>query len=306
MWPEASPMGPVQQAGSAQGPGRDPMPRGAGDSTGGTGKPRRQDPSSPTPFSVGSPPKFSSTYQSDSHSQCGEGSATPSSGRCWSPLTSLHGQRSLGRSVSQKPPTGFQRCGRRQRLALGPGGEGLSRVSRALASSPGQEVSRRPPEPQPEGQGPAALGGGGHGCCELLEPTLEPVQTWPVAWVRTGWGAGCRGCAARSQQSEGNRREQARRRGCRAVSWDPATPRTHLILIGLLLAADGDVAGTHEHVHLVVTGDAPAAVPGRADPLELQLGVPAGLPVLPGRGQCEHPPEQVHRPQRRAGHGRGG
>lgn len=65
--------------------------------------------SSPTPFSVGSPPKFSSTYQSDSHSQCGEGSATPSSGRCWSPLTSLHGQRSLGRSFSQKPPMGFQR-----------------------------------------------------------------------------------------------------------------------------------------------------------------------------------------------------
>lgn len=71
----------------------------------------RQGPSPPTPFSVGSPPKFSSTYQSDSHSQCGEGSATPSSGRCWSPLTSLHGQRSLGSSFSQKPPTGFQRWG---------------------------------------------------------------------------------------------------------------------------------------------------------------------------------------------------
>ena len=66
-------------------------------------------PSSPTPFSVGSPPKFSSTYQSDSHSQCGEGSATLSSSRCWSPLTSLHPQRSLSRSFSQKPPTGFQR-----------------------------------------------------------------------------------------------------------------------------------------------------------------------------------------------------
>lgn len=176
---------------------------GRGDSTGGTGSPAGKtrvhlplSPSSPTPFSVGSPPKFSSTYQSDSHSQCSEGSATPSSGRCWSPLTSLHGQRSLGRSVSQKPPTGFQRCGRRQRLALGPGGEGLSRVSRALASSPGQEVSRRPPEPQPEGQGPAALGGGGHGCCELPEPAPEPVQTRPVAWVRTGRGAGCSSCAA--------------------------------------------------------------------------------------------------------------
>ena len=87
---------------------------------------------------------------------------------------------------------------------------------------------------------------------------------------------------------------------------DPATPRTHLILIGLLLAADGDVAGTHEHVHLVVTGNAPAAVPGRADPLELQLGVPARLPLVPGRGQREHPAEQVHRPQCRAGHGPGG
>ena len=77
----------------------------------------------------------------------------------------------------------------------------------------------------------------------------------------------------------------------------PATPWTHLILIGLLLAADGDVAGTHKHIHLMVTGDAPAAVPGRADPLELQLGVPARLPVLPGRGQREHPPKQVNRPQ---------
>lgn len=108
-----------------------------------TGEPRR-DPSAPTPFSVGSPPKFSSTYQSDSHSQCGEGSATPSSGRCWSPLTSLHGQRSLGRSVSQKPPTGFQRWGPEAEASLKPGGQGLSEASGDLLSSPGREGSRGP------------------------------------------------------------------------------------------------------------------------------------------------------------------
>ena len=106
----------------------------------------RQEPSSPTPFSVGSPPKFSSTYQSDSHSQCGEGSATPSSGRCWSPLTSLHGQRSLGRSVSQKPPTGFQRWGPEAETSLRPSSRGppWARGTLLLGSRMGREQRAGP------------------------------------------------------------------------------------------------------------------------------------------------------------------
>lgn len=77
----------------------------------------------------------------------------------------------------------------------------------------------------------------------------------------------------------------------------------HLVLIGLLLPADGHVAGAHVHVDLVVAGQAPAALRGRADPLELQLGVPAELPGLPRCGEHVHPPEEIHRPQRGAGHG---
>lgn len=84
----------------------------------------------------------------------------------------------------------------------------------------------------------------------------------------------------------------------------PCRP-AHLILVGLLLPADGDGAGAHAHVHLVVAGQAPAALRGRADPLELQLGVPAELPGLARCGEHVHPPEEIHRPQRGAGHGGG-
>lgn len=63
-----------------------------------------------TPFSVGSPPKFSSTYQSASHSQFSDGTWKPSRGWCCSPVTSLHCQRSLGNRRSEKPSTGFHRC----------------------------------------------------------------------------------------------------------------------------------------------------------------------------------------------------
>jgi hypothetical protein len=55
--------------------------------------------------------------------------------------------------------------------------------------------------------------------------------------------------------------------------------------------ADGDIAGTHIQVDLVVTRDAPAALRGRADPLKLQLGILAQLPALARRGQRVHPPE---------------
>lgn len=85
----------------------------------------------------------------------------------------------------------------------------------------------------------------------------------------------------------------------------PKHTRPHLILIGLLPAADGDVAGAHVHIDLVVARDAPAALSGRADPLELQLGVLAQFPVLPSRGEHVHPPEEIHRPEHRVRHGGG-
>ena len=201
------PVGPVQQAGSAQGPGRGLTPLGAGDSTGGTGEPCWQDPSSPTPFSVGSPPKFSSTYQSDSHSQCGEGSATPSSGRCWSPLTSLHGQRSLGRSASQKPPTGFQRWGPEAETGLRPVWQGPLRGQQGphLLSRTGREQRATRTAPlraetcRPRGRGGTAVlssqnpslcrpGRGLAAVAWLLHPDLSRVK-------ETGGnqpGVGCR------------------------------------------------------------------------------------------------------------------
>lgn len=145
------------------------------------------------------------------------------------------------------------------------------------------------------------------------------MRSRPAAWMRTqegppreprtqdaarlasqaerrqrGWGlAGSLGRGAPSQPTH-------------SASPTRAHPGPHLILIGLLPAADGDVAGAHAHVHLVVAGDAPAALRGRADPLELELGVPAQLPVLRGRREGAHPPKEIHRPQRRAGHGLGG
>lgn len=76
-----------------------------------------------TPFSVGSPSKFSSTYQSPSHCQLLEGSWKLSRGWCCRPVTSLHCQRSLGSKRSEKPSTGFQRwqkVGQRKWTALKP------------------------------------------------------------------------------------------------------------------------------------------------------------------------------------------
>lgn len=67
--------------------------------------------------------------------------------------------------------------------------------------------------------------------------------------------------------------------------------------------ADEDVAGAHVHVDLVVTGDAPTTLRRGTDPFELQLCIPARLPVLASRGQRVHVTEEVHGPQHRAGHG---
>ena len=58
---------------------------------------------------MGSPSKFSSTYQSPSHSQLLEGSSKLSRGWCFRPVISLHCQRSLGNKWSEKPPIGFHR-----------------------------------------------------------------------------------------------------------------------------------------------------------------------------------------------------
>lgn len=60
-----------------------------------------------TPVWLGSPPQVWSTYQSPSHSQLREGSWKLWSGWGFIPVTSLHGQRSVGSSVSVKPSTGF-------------------------------------------------------------------------------------------------------------------------------------------------------------------------------------------------------
>lgn len=51
--------------------------------------------------------------------------------------------------------------------------------------------------------------------------------------------------------------------------------KTNLILVGLLLVADGQVGSVDVQVDLVVAGDAPAALLSRCRPLELHLGVAA-------------------------------
>lgn len=60
-----------------------------------------------TPVWLGSPPQLWSTYQSPSHSQLREGNSKLWSGWGFIPVTSLHGQRSVGSSVSVKLSTGF-------------------------------------------------------------------------------------------------------------------------------------------------------------------------------------------------------
>lgn len=81
------------------------------------GRPKQNNNRTLTPFSVGSPSKFSSTYQSPSHSQLPEGSRKLSRGWCCRPVTSLHCQRSLGNKRSEKPSTGFHRWQRDRQTA---------------------------------------------------------------------------------------------------------------------------------------------------------------------------------------------
>lgn len=78
---------------------------------------------------------------------------------------------------------------------------------------------------------------------------------------------------------------------------------THLILVGLLLVADGQVRGVHVQVDVVVAGDAPAALLSCCHPLELHLGITALLPLLPCRRQAENPPVHIHHPQPGGRHG---
>lgn len=64
-----------------------------------------------TPVDVDSLPQLSSsTYQSPSHSQLSDGRSKLCSGCGFMPNSSVHGQRSVGRSVSVYPSTGFHLC----------------------------------------------------------------------------------------------------------------------------------------------------------------------------------------------------
>lgn len=78
---------------------------------------------------------------------------------------------------------------------------------------------------------------------------------------------------------------------------------THLVLVGLLLVADGQIRSVDVQVDVIVAGDAPAALLSRRHPLELHLGVMAMLPLLARRGQAVDPPVHIHRPQQGDGHG---
>lgn len=78
---------------------------------------------------------------------------------------------------------------------------------------------------------------------------------------------------------------------------------THLILISLLLVADGQVRGVDIQVDVIVTGDAPATLLSCRHPFELHLSIMALFPLLPCCGQVVDPPVHIHRPQQRDGHG---
>lgn len=78
---------------------------------------------------------------------------------------------------------------------------------------------------------------------------------------------------------------------------------THLVLIGLLLVADGQVGGVDIQVDVVVTSNAPATLPSSRHPLELHLDVMALLPLLARRGEAENTTIHVHRPQQGCWHG---
>lgn len=93
-----------------------------------------------------------------------------------------------------------------------------------------------------------------------------------------------------------------------AVAWQQALRETidgvpPLILVGLLLVADGQVRSVDIQIDVVVAGDAPAALLSRRHTLKLHLGIAALLPHLARRGQAVDPPVHVHRPQQRDGHG---
>lgn len=78
---------------------------------------------------------------------------------------------------------------------------------------------------------------------------------------------------------------------------------TYLILVGLLLVADGQVRGVDVQVDVVVAGDAPAALLSCRHPLELHVGIAAVLPLLARGGQAVDPPVHIHCPQQGDGHG---
>lgn len=82
-----------------------------------------------------------------------------------------------------------------------------------------------------------------------------------------------------------------------------ASSQKHLVLIRLLLVADGHVAGIDIQVDLVVTGNGPAALLCGSDALDLQLGLLAQVPLLACGGQAIRPAEHVHCPEEGARHG---
>lgn len=178
----------------------------------------------------------------------------------------------------------------------------LDPCQRMIAAPKGRENATRPSAPrgrQGRTRPPWAPG-------NRREPSL--VWTWPARLGKGTMGALAPDTghyATRMQADGGTRPGLWGATSSRPSHQRPGHGGAHLILIGLLLPADGDGAGAHAHVHLVVAGEAPAALRGRADPLELQLGVPAELPGLPRCGEHVHPPEEIHRPQRGAGHGGG-
>lgn len=78
---------------------------------------------------------------------------------------------------------------------------------------------------------------------------------------------------------------------------------THLVLIGLLLVADGQVGGVDIQVDVAVTSNAPATLPSSRHPLEFHLDVMALLPLLARRGKTKDTTIHVHCPQQGCWHG---
>ena len=72
---------------------------------------------------------------------------------------------------------------------------------------------------------------------------------------------------------------------------------THLILVRLLLDADGVLAAVDEDVDLLVAADGPQAVLGGGQPLELHAQVGERQPAGGAARQPVHPPQHVHTKQ---------